>query len=56
MVGMNLGTLVPILLVLATIAAWGAMVWSKRRIGLASVFMVVAVQAAILAALRFWYL
>jgi hypothetical protein len=52
---MHLGMLIPFLLVLATLAVWGAMVLSKRRVGLASVFMVVAVEAAIVAALRAWF-
>ena len=53
---MTLVAILLLLLVLAPLAAWGAMVWSKRRIGLAAVFMVVAIEAAILGVLRFWFI
>ena len=56
MTGMVIGTLILLLLALAPPAVWGAMAWRKRRFGLGSVFMVVAVEAAILGALRFWFM
>ena len=40
------------LCVLMPVAAWGAVVWRRRHVGLASVFVLVAVEAAIMAAIR----
>ena len=44
------------LCLLAPLAAWGAVVWWRRRVGLASVFVLIAVEAAIMAGLRFLFL
>ena len=40
---------------LAPVAAWGIVVWRSRRVGLASVFVLVAVEAMIMGGLRFLF-
>jgi hypothetical protein len=48
--------LLVLLCLLAPLALWSAVVWWKRRVGLASVFILVAAEAIMLAAFRLLFL